>query len=119
MHLKTVTLNPQLYPTTEHYPFNLDLFQKSQTITFNSPVTFFVDNRSCRAPLDVYIDGARLGQVAANAKAAFQTLAGRHAMCLIPTSGGATCGQKGTVRTAHIHDGWSISMHCVVKQARK
>ncbi len=83
------------------------------------PVTFFVDNRTCRDPLDVYIDGARLGQVAANAKAAFQTLAGRHAMCLIPTGGGATCGQKGTVRTAHIHDGWSISMHCVVKQARK
>jgi len=84
-----------------------------------SPVTFFVDNRSCEDTLDVYIDGAKLGQVAAKAKAAFQTLAGRHAMCLLPTIGSATCGQRGTVRSAHIHDGWSISMHCEVTQARK
>lgn len=52
MHLKTVTLNPQLYPTTDHYPFNLDLFEKSQTITFESPVTFFVgENGSGKSTL--------------------------------------------------------------------
>ena len=52
MHLKSVTLNPKLYPTTEHYPFNLELFQKSQKITFESPVTFFVgENGSGKSTL--------------------------------------------------------------------
>ena len=52
MHLKTVTLNPELYPTTDHYPFNLELFQKSQSITFTSPVTFFVgENGSGKSTL--------------------------------------------------------------------
>jgi hypothetical protein len=82
-------------------------------------VTFFVDNRKCEGSLSVYVDGTKLGVVAAKAKAAFQSVAGRHSMCLLPEGSTATCGQKGTVRTAHIHDGWSISMHCPVKQARK
>jgi predicted ATPase len=46
MHLKSATLNPEKYPTRDHYPFNLELFQKSRDITFNSPVTFFVDENS-------------------------------------------------------------------------
>ncbi len=52
MHLKAVTLKPELYPTTDHYPFNLDLFQKSQKITFESPVTLFVgENGSGKSTL--------------------------------------------------------------------
>ena len=52
MHLKKVTLKPELYPTTDHYPFNLVLFQKDQSITFNSPVTFFVgENGSGKSTL--------------------------------------------------------------------
>lgn len=52
MHLKTVTLNPELYPTKDHYPFNLELFQKSQSITFTSSVTFFVgENGSGKSTL--------------------------------------------------------------------
>jgi len=52
MHLKSVTLKPELYPTTDHYPFNLELFQKSQGITFSSPVTFFVgENGSGKSTL--------------------------------------------------------------------
>ncbi|CAB1067316.1 ABC transporter, ATP-binding protein [Olavius algarvensis Delta 1 endosymbiont] len=52
MHLKTVTLKPELYPTTDHYPFNLELFQKSQKITFESPVTFFAgENGSGKSTL--------------------------------------------------------------------
>jgi predicted ATPase len=52
MHLKKVTLKPELYPTRDHYPFNLGLFQKSQSITFNSPVTFFVgENGSGKSTL--------------------------------------------------------------------
>jgi predicted ATPase len=52
MHLKKVILNPEKYPTRQHYPFNLDLFQKNQSITFNSPVTFFVgENGSGKSTL--------------------------------------------------------------------
>jgi predicted ATPase len=52
MHLKAVTLKPELYPTTDNYPYNLDLFQKSQKITFESPVTFFVgENGSGKSTL--------------------------------------------------------------------
>jgi predicted ATPase len=52
MHLKKVTLKPELYPTMDHYPFNLVLFQKGQSITFNSPVTFFVgENGSGKSTL--------------------------------------------------------------------
>jgi predicted ATPase len=52
MHLKSVTLNPELFPTTDHYPFNLELFQNSQCIQFNAPVTFFVgENGSGKSTL--------------------------------------------------------------------
>jgi predicted ATPase len=52
MHLKAVTLNPEVYPTTDHYPFNLGLFQQRQRITFESPVTFFVgENGSGKSTL--------------------------------------------------------------------
>ena len=63
MHLKSITLNPKLYPTTDHYPFNLSLFQKSQKITFQSPVTFFVgENGSGKSTLIKIIAGVnRMG----------------------------------------------------------
>lgn len=52
MHLKKVTLHPEKYPTQGHYPFNLDLFQKTQAIIFNAPVTFFVgENGSGKSTL--------------------------------------------------------------------
>jgi predicted ATPase len=52
MHLKSATLNPEKYPTRDHYPFNLELFQKSRDITFTSPVTFFVgENGSGKSTL--------------------------------------------------------------------
>jgi predicted ATPase len=42
VHLDQVTLNAPGYPTREHYPFNLDVFQKTESIRFKTPVTFFV-----------------------------------------------------------------------------
>ena len=52
MHLKKVILNPDKYPTQDHYPFNLDLFQKQQSISLDSPVTFFVgENGSGKSTL--------------------------------------------------------------------
>jgi predicted ATPase len=52
MHLKKVALNPEKYPTREHYPFNLELFQQTRSIPLDSPVTFFVgENGSGKSTL--------------------------------------------------------------------
>jgi predicted ATPase len=42
MHLKSVTLFPEKYPTNEYYPFNVPLFKETREITFHSNITFFV-----------------------------------------------------------------------------
>lgn len=42
MHIKRVDFYPEKFPTTEHYPFNLKIFQETKTILFDSPVTFFI-----------------------------------------------------------------------------
>jgi predicted ATPase len=42
MHIKRVNLHPEKFPTTEHYPFNLNIFHETKSILFDSPVTFFV-----------------------------------------------------------------------------
>ncbi len=42
MHLKNVTLCPERYPTDNHYPFNLNIFQRTKIIAFTAPVTFFL-----------------------------------------------------------------------------
>jgi predicted ATPase len=42
MHLNYVTLQPEKYPSKDHYPFKLDIFQKTIAISFSSPVTFFI-----------------------------------------------------------------------------
>jgi predicted ATPase len=52
MHLKTVTLHPEKFPTTEHYPFNLALLCETANIVFTSPVTCFVgENGSGKSTL--------------------------------------------------------------------
>ncbi len=77
-----------------------------------SPVTFLVDNRRCGQALRVFIAGEQIGTVDAHSRAAFQTLAGRHSMCLLPDGVTAHCGDAGTVRTAYIHDGWEATLRC-------
>ena len=42
LHLKEMRLLPEQYPTTDHYPFNIDVLQKTRSILFPSPVTFFI-----------------------------------------------------------------------------
>ena len=42
MHLNKVTLYPEKFPTKDHYPFNLDFIQTTESLKFSSPVTFFV-----------------------------------------------------------------------------
>lgn len=76
-------------------------------------VSFYVDNSRCQAPLEVFVDGARVGAVQGRGRGVFRAPAGRHSMCLIPTDRRADCGQQGTVRNAFVYDGWSISLHCL------
>jgi predicted ATPase len=42
MHLNSVILYPEKYPTREQYPFNLEIFQQMERVTFPTPVTMFV-----------------------------------------------------------------------------
>ena len=42
MHLTSVTLHPEKYPTREHYPFNLPIFRQTEQVVFDTPVTLFV-----------------------------------------------------------------------------
>jgi predicted ATPase len=52
MFLKHARLLPEKFPTTEHYPFNLTIFQKTECIQFDTPVTFFVgENGSGKSTL--------------------------------------------------------------------
>ena len=63
MHIKTVTLNPEQYPTEEHYPFNLQVFHQTKQITFDTPVTMFVgENGSGKSTLIKLITGLYLSE---------------------------------------------------------
>jgi len=42
MHLEKVIIHPERFPTTEHYPYNLPLLQRTDEVVFSTPVTFFV-----------------------------------------------------------------------------
>ncbi len=52
MHLTSATIHPELFPTTEYYPFNLDILRHTGSIGFTTPVTFFVgENGSGKSTL--------------------------------------------------------------------
>ncbi|MCP4751577.1 MAG: AAA family ATPase [Proteobacteria bacterium] len=40
--MKKVNLFPNRYPTSDHYPFNLEIFRRTKSVEFHSAVTFFV-----------------------------------------------------------------------------
>ena len=42
MHLTRLSIDSANFPTHEHYPFNLDLLQKTKSLQFTTPVTFFI-----------------------------------------------------------------------------
>ena len=42
MHLRSITLCPDRYPTRDRYPFNLDIFREGLHLEFSSPITLFV-----------------------------------------------------------------------------
>ncbi len=52
MHLRSLTLHPETYPSTEAYPFCLPVLREGGPIVFESPVTFFVgENGSGKSTL--------------------------------------------------------------------
>ncbi len=52
LHLKEVRLLADRFPTTDHYPFNLQVLQQTRRVSFSSPVTFFVgENGSGKSTL--------------------------------------------------------------------
>jgi tetratricopeptide (TPR) repeat protein len=73
--------------------------------------TFYVDNTRCPDPIDVWIDGTEVGQVAPGRRSALVADGGERTLCLIGV-GTAQCGDRGTLRQVYLHDGWSVTMHC-------
>ena len=52
LHLKSVKLLSEEYPTKNHYPFNIDVLRQTPHINFSSPATFFVgENGSGKSTL--------------------------------------------------------------------
>lgn len=52
MHIKSVTLKSESYPTQKHYPFNLQVFHKTKKFTFDTHVIMFVgENGSGKSTL--------------------------------------------------------------------
>lgn len=41
MHLKSVRIHADKFPTRDHYPFNLPILQNTESLGFKTPVTFF------------------------------------------------------------------------------
>lgn len=73
--------------------------------------TFYIDNVQCPDPVDVWIDGTHLGQVAPGRRSALVADGGERTLCLL-FPGGAQCGDRGTLRQVYLHDGWTATMHC-------
>ena len=74
--------------------------------------TFYIDNRECRDPVAVHVDGRWLGEVPAGQRTALQARVGRRTLCLLPQPSSTTCGDRGTGREVYLHEGWSVLMHC-------
>lgn len=75
MHLAKTTFYPERYPTREYYPFNVKTFHDTKTLSFFSPVTFFVGENGagkstllkalchkCEIHIWRQMEGARVGK---------------------------------------------------------
>ena len=82
------------------------------TVAVAPIATFQLDNRGCPVEVSVHVDGAWIGSVQAGERASLQAAVGRHTLCLLPEPATARCGDRGTVRTVFLHDGFSTVMRC-------
>jgi hypothetical protein len=76
-----------------------------------SGILFYVDNSKCQRGTTVYLDGKKLGDVAAAQRVGFQTVPGPHDLCLLDDAK-KQCGAPGTLRRSYMHEGWTISLRC-------
>ncbi len=52
MHLTRLCIHHENFPARDHYPFNLEIFNATDGITFSNPVTFFIgENGSGKSTL--------------------------------------------------------------------
>jgi predicted ATPase len=52
MHIESVTLHPDRYPTRDPYPFNLEVFHSPGSLRFETNITFFIgENGSGKSTL--------------------------------------------------------------------
>lgn len=47
VHLQRVRIRSDLFPTREHYPFSLEVLQRTEGLEFPTAVTFFVGENGC------------------------------------------------------------------------
>lgn len=71
-----------------------------------------IDNTRCTQPSALTIDGAAIGDIAAQKKIPVRTHAGPHELCVLPASDKRACGAPGTIRRAYLYDGWTLSVRC-------
>lgn len=74
--------------------------------------TLYVDNRECADPIQVWIDGELIGEALPGQRSALEASVGQRALCLLVPGEAGACGDRGTVRQAYLHDGWSTVIHC-------
>ncbi|HPG38004.1 MAG TPA: AAA family ATPase [bacterium] len=42
MHLRSIYIHPEKFPTVDHYPFNLEIFHQTKSLALNTPITFLI-----------------------------------------------------------------------------
>lgn len=80
--------------------------------------TLYIDNRECSDPIQLWIDGEEVGEALPGQRTAFEASVGQRALCLLVPGEAGACGDRGTVRQAYLHDGWSTLIHCRGEGAR-
>jgi hypothetical protein len=107
--LKAAVADPERYRViVEERP---EVVPTQQAVRPRPRATFYVDNTRCADPVDVWIDGGHIGQVAPGRRSALVADGGERTLCLI-VPGAAQCGDRGTVRQVYLHDGWATTMYC-------
>jgi len=74
--------------------------------------TLYIDNDECAEPIELWIDGELVGEAPAGRRSAFEAAVGQRTICLLVSGEAGQCGDRGTVRQAYLHDGWSTRVHC-------
>ncbi|MFM7202884.1 MAG: hypothetical protein ACKO6N_19010 [Myxococcota bacterium] len=75
-------------------------------------VRFSVDNRQCRQPVQVFLDGALLGAVPGEAASEFPATEGKHRLCLSQEAQGRGCANASDYIRVILYDGFAVRPRC-------